>query len=92
MIQECAADGSQGCVYGPNGPRGERQCEYCGAPEVDGGEAVKAAYARYKYAQGTRECIAFFRGAVWQSEFRNNPILVWRDVPGNVPLDTRSIK
>lgn len=33
--------------------------------EPDGAEAVKAAWANHKYAQGTKECIAFWRGAQW---------------------------
>lgn len=27
---ECAANGTGGCNYGPHGPNGERQCEWCG--------------------------------------------------------------
>lgn len=42
------------------------QCKPQGEP--DGAEAVKVAYARHKYAQGTRECIAFWRGAQWGAE------------------------
>lgn len=41
--EECGANGSQGCVYGPHGPNGERQCEYCGAtPLAQAGDAGDA--------------------------------------------------
>jgi hypothetical protein len=30
IAEECAANGTQGCVIGPYGPNGEDQCKYCG--------------------------------------------------------------
>jgi hypothetical protein len=29
---KCAANGSEGCRFGPHGPKGEQQCEWCGQP------------------------------------------------------------
>lgn len=29
--RECPANGTQGCWYGPHGPKGEEQCQWCGS-------------------------------------------------------------
>lgn len=34
--------------------------------EVDALAAIAAGLAQYKYRQGTKECVAFYRGACWQ--------------------------
>jgi hypothetical protein len=35
--------------------------------EVNAHAAIVAGFGRYGYARGTKECIAFFRGATWQA-------------------------